>query len=68
MNSDTTPNINPGLQNTNRVLTAMENLTVYDNSTGILVPFATLIKDVGYPIIGKSGADWYQIDVVGRIG
>lgn len=68
VNGDTIPNINPGLQNTNRVLTAMENLTVYANSTGSLVPFATLTKDVDYPILGELGADWYQIDLAGRIG
>jgi N-acetylmuramoyl-L-alanine amidase len=60
-------NINVNLQNTTLSFNANVNLPVYDNSTGSLVPFATIHKDTQYPIISDYG-DWYQIDISGRIG
>lgn len=43
------------------------DVTVYDNSTGSLIPFANISKDVNYPILGIMG-NWYKIEVAGRIG
>ncbi|WP_423799697.1 N-acetylmuramoyl-L-alanine amidase [Neobacillus sp. SAB-20_R2A] len=60
-------NLNTGSSNSKNSFFSMEKLTVYDNSTGSLVPFATINENVQYPIISDYG-DWYQIDVSGRIG
>ncbi|MEQ2528575.1 SH3 domain-containing protein [Bacillaceae bacterium CLA-AA-H227] len=60
-------NENKGLANTTRVFTANEDLAVYDNTSGSLVPFAKLNKGMKYPLISDMG-DWLKIDVAGRIG
>jgi N-acetylmuramoyl-L-alanine amidase len=60
-------NINPGLSNRNQYFIPKEQLSVFDNTSGSLVPFASLKAGMKYPIIGVDG-DWYQIDVAGRIG
>lgn len=41
--------------------------TVLDNSTGALVPFASISKNTIYPILSNNG-NWYTIDVAGKIG
>lgn len=43
------------------------DITVYDNSTGSLIPFAIISKDINFPILGVNG-NWYKIEVAGRIG
>ncbi len=60
-------NLNNGLVNSTRRFQAIDTLTVYDNSSGILVPFARIFKGVSYPVISEMG-DWLQIDISGRIG
>jgi mannosyl-glycoprotein endo-beta-N-acetylglucosaminidase len=60
-------NINPGLSNRNQYFIPKAQLSVFDNSSGSLVPFASLNAGMKYPIISVDG-DWYQIDVSGRIG
>ncbi len=47
--------------------TPTENVTVYDNSSGSLVPFLTISKGVKYPYLNDWG-DWYRVEVSGRIG
>lgn len=42
-------------------------LTVYDNSTSSLIPFAKIVTNIQYPILGIYG-NWYKIEVAGRIG
>jgi peptidoglycan/xylan/chitin deacetylase (PgdA/CDA1 family) len=42
-------------------------LTVYDNSSGALVPYAYIGSNVKYPYISDWG-DWLQVSVGGRIG
>ena len=66
-NGSSIHNINPNLRNTDLSFKATDRLSVYDNSSGSLVPFAALHKNTVYPIIADYG-DWYQIDVSGRIG
>ncbi|TXC90956.1 S8 family peptidase [Metabacillus litoralis] len=41
--------------------------TVYDNSTGKLIPFLTIEKGVTYPIV-KRYTSWYEINIAGRTG
>ena len=45
----------------------MEYLSVYDNTSGSLVHFASIDPNVEYPIIETAG-NWHEIDVAGRIG
>ncbi|MFE7060653.1 glucosaminidase domain-containing protein [Sutcliffiella sp. NPDC057660] len=61
-------NLNTSFQNSSKSITAIDTISVYDNSSGSLVPFAALFKGVKYPVIGEYGADWYRVDVSGRIG
>lgn len=42
-------------------------LSVYDNSSGELVQFASIQPDTPYPIIEVVG-NWYKVDVAGRMG
>lgn len=60
-------NENKGLASTGRFFKSQYDLTVYDNSKGSLVPFASIVKGEKYPIIADWG-DWLKIDVAGRIG
>jgi SH3-like domain-containing protein len=65
-NGSSIKNINQ-LPITKKNFTTLEEVVVYDNSSGQLVPFAKISKDVTYPIIREYG-NWYAIDVSGRIG
>ncbi|MRG85090.1 glycosyl hydrolase family 18 protein [Salinibacillus xinjiangensis] len=58
---------NRSYQNSDITFEATENLTVYDNSTGSLVPFATILKGGKYPIISDYG-NWYRIILSGKVG
>ena len=60
-------NANTKYKNSATTVTALQNVPVYDNSSGSLVQFATLYKNVTFPILFKSG-NWYAIDLDGRIG
>ncbi|MGD6875869.1 SH3 domain-containing protein [Bacillus infantis] len=69
--------VNPGLStsirnlngsaDTKRSITIQSDISVYDNSSGALVPFAVLKKGVTYPIVGQMGS-WYKINISGRLG
>jgi mannosyl-glycoprotein endo-beta-N-acetylglucosaminidase len=66
--SETTlKNVDPGMANSGRTFTANTTLTVYDNSSGSLIPFANLAQGVQYPYISDTG-DWLLVDVAGRLG
>ncbi|WP_044896531.1 N-acetylglucosaminidase, partial [Bacillus alveayuensis] len=60
-------NLNDGVKNSRTGFTALATLSVYDNTSGKLVPFGMIDSGVTYPYIGKLG-DWYKIDYAGRIG
>lgn len=49
------------------VIELIKDTTVYDNSTGKLIPFTTLYKGLKVPIISHYG-NWYRIEIAGRIG
>ena len=66
-NGSTIHNMNPNLKASDRSIKATSKLSVYDNSSGSLVPFAALHKNTVYPVLADYG-NWYQIDVSGRIG
>ncbi|MCA1031414.1 SH3 domain-containing protein [Bacillus timonensis] len=67
IDSVTIQNENKGVKPTSVIVKAVDNLPVYDNTSGSLVRFATILPDQQYPIIRDYG-NWYQIDVSGRIG
>ncbi|MBU8881146.1 N-acetylglucosaminidase [Bacillus sp. FJAT-29790] len=46
---------------------AKEDVSIFDNSNGNLVPFMTIMKNERYPIIGEMGS-WWKITVGNRIG
>ncbi|MGF2617967.1 hypothetical protein FZC84_13060 [Rossellomorea vietnamensis] len=50
-----------------RTLTLELDATVYDNSTGGLVPISMLQKNQSYNYISKAG-NWYKVIVAGRTG
>ena len=60
-------NLNQGDTPGSRTFTAKQNLTVYDNTSGTLEPFATIGKGQQHPIVSDYG-NWYRVDVSGRIG
>ncbi|THG90931.1 hypothetical protein AJ85_08150, partial [Alkalihalobacillus alcalophilus ATCC 27647 = CGMCC 1.3604] len=74
--SDTIPsdgksisNQNTSFNNSNAVSIVPErNISVYDNTSGTLLPFATIYNNVSYPIINEYGSNWYRVDVSGRVG
>ncbi|KGX94087.1 hypothetical protein N781_01635 [Pontibacillus halophilus JSM 076056 = DSM 19796] len=49
------------------IITTM-NVTVYDNTSGSLVPFGQIAPNQVYPVIGKIGSSWYKIQFGGRDG
>lgn len=61
-------NGNPGLANSNTVVITKIPVSVYDNTSGSLVEFATVHANMRYPIISTYGPNWYKIDLGGRIG
>ncbi|MED1602992.1 S8 family peptidase [Alkalihalophilus marmarensis] len=67
-NKDLLKNLNSGRYKVeSRSFVPNQNVLVYDNSTGTLVPFARLMQGKSYPIISDFG-NWWRVDVAGRIG
>lgn len=48
-------------------VTMNNDVIVYDNSSGKLIPFARIEEGKSYPVIDLVG-NWYRIDVAGHIG
>lgn len=67
-NGSSIKNLNKGPNKTERKFEANENLTVYDNSTGSLVPFGVLNKGTEYRVMADYGADWWRVQLSNRIG
>ncbi|WP_456277592.1 M14 family zinc carboxypeptidase [Bacillus sp. AK128] len=45
----------------------LTNVTVYDNSSGTLIPFASINEGTTYPIIEESG-NWYKVFILNKVG
>ena len=58
---------NPNEGNGSDLIKLTMKATVYDNSSGQLVPFATLEKDTTISYISRSG-NWYKVSLLGREG
>ncbi|MFB4473894.1 SH3 domain-containing protein, partial [Oceanobacillus caeni] len=55
-------------KNQDKTFTAKKDIVVYDNSTGKLVPFATISKGQVYPIAYDYGGQWIYVLLANRIG
>ncbi|PAE30394.1 hypothetical protein CHI07_03785 [Paenibacillus sp. 7884-2] len=71
---DTTPTIgnsiknkNKSYTNTSRDIEVLQKVTVYDNTSGSLVPFASLDKGTIFPIATDYGS-WWRIVLADRVG
>jgi len=60
-------NANTSLKNSKTTFVSQKSLNVIDNSDGKKVTFATIEKNVTYPIISDAG-NWYKVSVGQRIG
>jgi GH25 family lysozyme M1 (1,4-beta-N-acetylmuramidase)/SH3-like domain-containing protein len=67
-NGNAIKDLNMNLQNSNILIKPNQDIAVYDNTSGSLVPFASLVQGKPYPVISNYGSDWYEVDVSGRIG
>ncbi|WP_193752048.1 alginate lyase family protein, partial [Oceanobacillus picturae] len=71
---DTTPstksaikNLNEGYKNTSRTFETLKDVTVYDNSSGSIVPFAQLDKGTNFTIAADYGS-WWRVLFADRVG
>ena len=72
--SGTSPETNPTFKNTKRnyknstkIVKILRDTPVYDNTSGKLVPFGMITKDVSYPIVSDYG-NWWRILFNDRVG
>ncbi|MEK5271994.1 glucosaminidase domain-containing protein [Aeribacillus sp. FSL K6-8394] len=66
-NGTSIKNENKSYKNSSKSFKAIENVTVYDNTSGKLVPFGTIEKGKEYKIASDYG-NWWRIIFSGRIG
>src|SRR5690606_21902695 len=60
-------NLNTNYKNQSRTFKTLQAVTVYDNTSGKLVPFGSIEKDVDYPIATDYG-NWWRIVFADRVG
>ncbi|WP_229733703.1 heparinase II/III domain-containing protein [Compostibacillus humi] len=60
-------NLNNGYKNSNRKFISPSKITIYDNSSGKLIPFGTIEKEQVFPIVSDYG-NWWRIIYLNRIG
>ncbi|MBO1005969.1 SH3 domain-containing protein, partial [Pseudogracilibacillus auburnensis] len=60
-------NMNKNYKNQSRTFTALETTTVYDNTSGKLVPFGTIDKGATFPIATDYG-NWWRVIYADRVG
>lgn len=61
------PNYNSKYKNTELTFTTIKKSTVYDNTSGKLIPFAEIEKGKTYPVAGDYGK-WYRIILANKVG
>ena len=61
-------NLNTSYKNTTTKFEVLKTTVVYDNTSGKLVPFATIQKGEQYPVVTGIFTSWYRIVVAGRVG
>ncbi|MEF2293388.1 N-acetylglucosaminidase [Virgibacillus dokdonensis] len=67
-NKSSITNINNKYEHSKNKFIAKENVTVYDNSSGKLVPFGEISKGTIYPIATDYGKNWWRIVYLDRVG
>ncbi|WP_099159462.1 SH3 domain-containing protein [Virgibacillus ndiopensis] len=67
-NKNNVSNLNKDYSHSGSKIVITENVTVYDNSTGKLVPFGELEKGTIYPIATEYGENWWRIVYLNRVG
>ena len=60
-------NTKKNYKNSNKIVKTLRNTPVYDNTSGSLVQFGTISKDVNYPIVSDYG-NWWRILFNDRVG
>ena len=65
---DSLKNINTKYSIKNDTVTATKDMTVYDNTTGSLVPFGLIKKGQEYAISHDYGGEWIYIVLADRVG
>lgn len=60
-------NINKKFKHQKRTLTTIQDALVYDNTSGSLIPFAKIDKNVTYPIV-YNYTKWVSVIIADRIG
>ncbi|HWK23216.1 MAG TPA: polysaccharide deacetylase family protein [Ureibacillus sp.] len=63
-----TNNLNQGKANKNSTVLIHSDAPVYDNTSGKLVPMATIKEGIRYPIVADYGKNWWLVDIGGRLG
>jgi len=66
-NGTSIKNENKSYKNSSKSFNAIENVTVYDNTSGKLVPFGTIEKGKEYKIASDYG-NWWRIIFSDRVG
>lgn len=61
------PNLNTQFKNSDDEIVALKNVTVYDNTSGSLVPFGQLDEGSIYPIVSDYG-NWWRVLFLDRVG
>lgn len=61
-------NLNTNFKHQSRTFTALEKVTVYENTSGNLIPFGTIDKGKTFPIVSDYGSNWWRIVYVDRVG
>ncbi len=52
----------------NQMIITRDHVTVYDNVSGTLVPFAKINPNMRYAVVRSYGENWWEITIGGRIG
>src|SRR5690606_2956572 len=64
---DRIPNPKGNYKNSSEKFVTNKNATIYDNSSGKLVPFARIEENVRFPIVSDYG-NWYRVLIADRVG
>ncbi|MRG85078.1 SH3 domain-containing protein [Salinibacillus xinjiangensis] len=60
-------NENSSYENQNRTFATLQDATVYDNTSGELVPFGEIKKGKSYPVVSDYG-NWWRVLLSDRVG
>ncbi|MBA4538057.1 SH3 domain-containing protein [Bacillus aquiflavi] len=61
-------NLNTNYTNSSKTFRAINEVIVYDNTSGSLVPMGTIKNNIDYPIVEQTSQDWYRVLLGNRVG